>query len=188
MGNILNKNTLQYIRSANEAEYNADEWLFNPDLSAVANVDKRFWKVDNNQVVEMSEGEKLPLLKKDKMGELLKWWNNEISNGISVDNGTYTLASTIYDQNRWTSLIGQIQLAVATGVKSIETDPNDETKDKMEFPDIIGVWHTITISKFFEYMLEFGAKCLTLSQTYSIYVQQINDASSIEELNNIVFN
>src|SRR5512135_1570357 len=33
-------------------------WLVNPSLSAVLNVDRRYWKIVNDQVVEMSPAEK----------------------------------------------------------------------------------------------------------------------------------
>lgn len=58
MASVLNRTTLQYLQSVNTPDYSAEEWIINPDLSAVAAVDQRYWKLVGDQVVEMTQAEK----------------------------------------------------------------------------------------------------------------------------------
>jgi hypothetical protein len=44
--------------SVNTPDYSTNDWVINPDLSAVQGVEKKYWKVTGNSVVEMNTGEK----------------------------------------------------------------------------------------------------------------------------------
>lgn len=57
MASVLNRNTMQYLRSVNAPEYPAEDWIINPDLSAVAGVDRKYWKISGDAVSEMSQAE-----------------------------------------------------------------------------------------------------------------------------------
>jgi hypothetical protein len=58
MANVLNKTSLQYLESVNTPDYPPADWMINPDLSAVAGVRQRYWKIVSGSVVEMSQAEK----------------------------------------------------------------------------------------------------------------------------------
>ena len=58
MADVVNKATGQYRRSVNTPDFPDTEWLINPDLTAVAGVPQRHWKVVGNAVVEMDATEK----------------------------------------------------------------------------------------------------------------------------------
>lgn len=58
MASVLNRQTKQFIRSVNTPDFDPTEWLINPDLSAVSDVEKKYWKIDKNSVSEMTEQEK----------------------------------------------------------------------------------------------------------------------------------
>lgn len=51
MANVLNKNTKVYLTSVNTPDFDEDEWLINPDLSAVANVPWHYWQIEKVPVL-----------------------------------------------------------------------------------------------------------------------------------------
>jgi len=58
MANVVNKTTAEFRRSVNTPDYDPIEWIINPDLSSVKSVDKKYWKVKGDTVVEMTKEEK----------------------------------------------------------------------------------------------------------------------------------
>lgn len=58
MANVLNRTTLQYLKSVNTPDYDPADWIINPDLSAVNGVPKKYWKISGNSVLEMTPQEK----------------------------------------------------------------------------------------------------------------------------------
>jgi len=77
MANVLNKSTFQYMRSVNTPDYMDGEWLINPDMDNVYGVEQKYWKVLNDDIAEMTQGEKdvvdgnlLPAYKVAKKTEL----------------------------------------------------------------------------------------------------------------------
>lgn len=64
---IINKRTLEY-REVNKEEdtrevdlndFNDDQWLVNPSLTAVKDIPRKYWKVSNDKVVKMTDSEKM---------------------------------------------------------------------------------------------------------------------------------
>ena len=58
MADVVNRLTKQLLLSVNTPDYPTVEWIINPDLSAVAAVPWRYWKIVGDQVVEMTPEEK----------------------------------------------------------------------------------------------------------------------------------
>ncbi len=58
MADVVNKTTLQHLRSVNTPDFPTADWLINPDLSAVAAVPNKYWKIVAGSVVEMTQAEK----------------------------------------------------------------------------------------------------------------------------------
>ena len=58
MADVINRATLAQASSVNTPDYPSVDWIHNPDLSAVAAVPKRYWKVVADAVVEMTQAEK----------------------------------------------------------------------------------------------------------------------------------
>lgn len=58
MASFLHRMTCEYVRSVNSPDYPEEDWIKNPDLSGVAGVEQKFWKVVGDTVVEMSQAEK----------------------------------------------------------------------------------------------------------------------------------
>lgn len=58
MANVVNRTTVEYIKSVNTPDYSPAEWIINPDLSALDDVPHRYWKVVGDDVVEMDQAEK----------------------------------------------------------------------------------------------------------------------------------
>jgi hypothetical protein len=66
MSNVLNKITLQYLQFVNTPDYDTNIWIINPDLSAVVDLNSKFWKLiydpesiiqDGYSVVPMTQEE-----------------------------------------------------------------------------------------------------------------------------------
>ena len=58
MANVINRTTLEYLVSVNTPDYPEEEWIINPDLSMVQGVPRKYWKIDVDSVVPMSQEEK----------------------------------------------------------------------------------------------------------------------------------
>lgn len=58
MAVVVNRQTARRIRSAHTPDYDSDEWLINPDLSAMEGISESYWKVVGDRVVEMNDEEK----------------------------------------------------------------------------------------------------------------------------------
>ena len=61
MSNVINRATLQYLVSVNTPDYPVEQWIINPNLGALSNVDKRYWKIIGDEVLEMTAQEKAPI-------------------------------------------------------------------------------------------------------------------------------
>ena len=58
MANVLNRaNPLDFRQSVNTPDFPVSEWIINPDLSAVGDLHRAFWKVNGDAVEAMSRGE-----------------------------------------------------------------------------------------------------------------------------------
>lgn len=55
---VLNKATLELFIVNKLDNYDTGTWIINPDLSSVDGVDKKYWKLVDDQVSEMSQAEK----------------------------------------------------------------------------------------------------------------------------------
>lgn len=58
MAAVINRTTLQYFASVNTPDYDPGEWIIEPDLSAVAGVDPRYWKIVGDAVLPMNQAER----------------------------------------------------------------------------------------------------------------------------------
>ena len=58
MADVLNRLTKQLLLSVNTPDYPPADWIINPDLSPVAGVPWRYWKIVGDSVVEMTDEEK----------------------------------------------------------------------------------------------------------------------------------
>lgn len=112
MANVLNKFTKEYRLSVNTPDYIGGDWLINPDLSAVAGIPTKYWKVVDDEVVEMSSEEKtvidqleLPLLVKDTVSRAVAFGNNMI-----IDFATENV------------LLGITQLGLTMHVRKVTAD------------------------------------------------------------------
>lgn len=111
----------------------------------------------------------------ERLNLLHVWYANISSQGVNV--GGTVLASTLEDQNRFTSLITLEHLALTLGARQIT--------DISGFADINGQWHAVSLSELFSIMLQYAQVCSTWSYQYSTALEQIHNASSVEELESI---
>ena len=58
MSAVIHRTTLEYRPLASTGRFDPADWIINPDLSALAAVDKKYWKIVGDTVVEMDQGEK----------------------------------------------------------------------------------------------------------------------------------
>ena len=50
MASVLNRTTKQYLASANTADYPPQDWIVNPDLSAVVGFASKYWVIAGDAV------------------------------------------------------------------------------------------------------------------------------------------
>jgi len=58
MAAVLNRTTKQYLPSANTPDYPTADWVINPDMSAVAGFDSKYWVITGDAVSLMSQPER----------------------------------------------------------------------------------------------------------------------------------
>jgi hypothetical protein len=58
MASAIHRITYLYFPSVNTPDFPVENYIINPDLSAVVGVEQQYWKVVGDSVVEMSEAEK----------------------------------------------------------------------------------------------------------------------------------
>lgn len=58
MADVIHRATFVQHYSVHTPDYPAQDWIVNPDLSAVSAVPKQYWKITGDVVSEMSQGEK----------------------------------------------------------------------------------------------------------------------------------
>lgn len=58
MADVLNRTTKQYLRSVNEPDYPQVDWIWSPDVSALAGVPTKYWNISGDLVTEMTQAEK----------------------------------------------------------------------------------------------------------------------------------
>ena len=58
MADVIHRTTLEQQFSVNTAVFSPATWIINPDLSALSGVEKKYWKIVGDTVVEMTQPEK----------------------------------------------------------------------------------------------------------------------------------
>lgn len=58
MANVINRITLQYIKSVNTPDYDSADWVINPDMSLVAGIPEKYWRLVGDTPKEMTIAQK----------------------------------------------------------------------------------------------------------------------------------
>lgn len=58
MADVLNRSTKQYLASVNTPEYPVQDWIVNPNMTAVIGLPAKYWKITGDVVSAMTQGEK----------------------------------------------------------------------------------------------------------------------------------
>jgi len=58
MANVVNRTTVRFLRSVSTPDFPVADWIINPDLSSVAGVPTKYWKISGDLVLEMTQAEK----------------------------------------------------------------------------------------------------------------------------------
>ena len=59
MAHVVHRTTVEYRTSVNTPDFDPQDWIINPDLSALLGIVPRvYWKVSGDSVLEMSQAEK----------------------------------------------------------------------------------------------------------------------------------
>lgn len=110
MASVINRTTLEFRKSVNTPDFNSNDYIINPDMSAVAGIPIKYWKISGDNVLAMTQ------LERDAVDAV-----NETSRlqSLTVPVGTifqYTFGDGgINIQNKW------LQIAATTGISSNET-------------------------------------------------------------------
>lgn len=97
MADVINRATAELRRSVNTPDYDPGDWVINPDLSAVAGVDPKFWTVDGDSVREMTTAEKdaalLDAEKARRYSEITRRTHELIAQGFSFGGKQFSLST-----------------------------------------------------------------------------------------------
>ncbi len=116
MNLIINKLNMNLFYAYDISSYSGSEWLINPDLLNVSNIDKRYWKIENDTVVEMTQEEKIIAdsqwlqIQKDKKIEIL--WE-----------ACYDYQNQFFNEPMWTKIM-QLQLSGDSRANEIDACVN----------------------------------------------------------------
>jgi hypothetical protein len=109
MSNVINRTTLEYKVSVDTPEYPEEDWIINPDLSSVESIPKEYWKIVQDDVLEMDQAEKdqvdlnnLPALKDSRFMEIDAKTCSLLLEGFSFDNVYFSLS--LAAQTNWNTL------------------------------------------------------------------------------------
>lgn len=58
MADVVNRITKEFILSVNTPDYPVEDWIINPDLTAVEGIPQKYWKIIGDTIVEMNQSEK----------------------------------------------------------------------------------------------------------------------------------
>lgn len=58
MANVLNRTTREYLRSVHDPDYPVQDWIHNPDLSAVVGYPSKYWVITGDAVSLMTQSER----------------------------------------------------------------------------------------------------------------------------------
>lgn len=61
MADVLHRTTKQLLRSVNTPDYPSEDWIINPDLSAVGGYASKYWLISGDAVSLMSEADRATL-------------------------------------------------------------------------------------------------------------------------------
>ena len=111
MADVVNITTYQYLQSVNTPDYDPGSWLINPDLTAVAGLDPRYWKVVSNAVVPMTSAEQL-LVKGAPLGPETYQLDQYNAAGQLTSSSFYTTKSAV---GSYSGLCRQIVYTIASG-------------------------------------------------------------------------
>ena len=121
MTTALHKDTLYFEDNVNGARAyelsQSSDWIIDPDLSAVDGVEKKYWKIVDENVSEMNQSEKdavdaelLEPMKLNKINQIDRRTNELISQGFVFDSTHFSLSPAA--QFNWNS----IKVAVDGGI------------------------------------------------------------------------
>jgi len=147
MADVIHRVTLAQQFSVNTPDFPAGSWIINPDLSALAGVEKKYWKVSGDSVLEMSQAEKdaadagdLPAAKRSKCAAVDAKTRELIALGFTHAGTTLSLSSAA--QSYWVGAYAGRELLTATGSFPLRVNAlNDEsTYDVLDEADLTALY------------------------------------------------
>lgn len=111
-----------FRESVNTPEFDNDEWIINPDLSAVIGVPRKYWKLVENEIVEMTAEEKAIVdqpTSKEKVNAAIEFGKDlilEFGSGNVEDSVPLEITKAI------TKELEPITIALMTGTVTVALD------------------------------------------------------------------
>jgi hypothetical protein len=171
MATVINRSTRELRQSVNTPDYPPSEWIVNPTVPAC---DPKYWVIDGDTVREMTDAEKLPTRKQERLAELAAWFASTLAEGLTVSG--VRLAASEAAQNKWNrTLAGFATLGLA---------------DSQACPywDADGVRHDSTVGEIKQLVAGLTAAIVQLEAvTYPTYEQHIAEAADLATLDAIQF-
>lgn len=146
MSSALHRTTLKLVTSVNTPDYPTGTWVINPDMSPVAAVPTKYWKLTGDALSEMSQAEKdvvdaadFPAYKQAKNAAIDQRTVELINQGFLYSSKVFSLSSSA--QSYWNGL-GNL------AANGLLTEPDDfpmtvNTLDDTDTHDIVNIANAI---------------------------------------------
>ncbi len=122
MASALQKSTMIFRESVNTPEFDNDEWIINPDLSAVIGVPRKYWKLVENEIVEMTAEEKAIVdqpTSKEKVNAAIEFGKDLI---LEFGSGNVEASVPLEITKAITKELEPITIALMTGTVTVALD------------------------------------------------------------------
>jgi len=115
MADVLNRTTLQYLRSVNTPDFPVLDWVINPDLTAVVGVPQKYWKLTGDIVSEMTQPEKDAVDAAEAAAVLLTSAEVEQTDDFDMAGAAYATVLTLAPSNSFAA--GDYQVAWSSSIR-----------------------------------------------------------------------
>jgi len=121
MSDVINRTTKDFLLSVNTPDYSIEDWIINPDLSALEGVPQKYWKISGDTVVEMDQSEKDIVDLNIQTGIILTEYEVFQENDIETSNLDWQTILEINPENNF--LYGKYQINWSANLCSSKNIP-----------------------------------------------------------------
>lgn len=179
MGDVINKQTFQELKSVNSPDYSTESWLHNYDTSHLEGIEKMYWKYEDNAIREMTDDEKfeknqgdIETYRTNKLNEIDMKTQMLIAEGFEYKGKIFSLS--LAAQANWNAMLtfalaGGLQFPYEISAMYRETDKYDI----LDLPDL---------QAFIQIAFDKVARMIATGRTLKIKANELTTVPKIQKL------